>query len=431
MRILLSAYACEPNKGSEPGIGWNWALEAAKYNHEIWVLTRANNKQTIEAYFQSHSKPGRLNFIYYDLPVWLRWWKRGESLIHLYYLFWQFGAYARARQLERQVDFESVHHITFGVLRQPSFMGRLGLPFVFGPGGGGERTPQALRKSYSGKGQLLDWLRDVTNYLTRFDPFLRDTFRRATIIYIRSPDSLHLIPRQYRHKVRYHIEMGVDPSTFHPPDGMMAPRAENSPIKLLFVGRLVYWKGMHLGLRAYARLIRNGLNASLTMVGEGPEEQPLRKLADKLGIRNRIEWVPWIEQATLPALYRDHDLFLFPSLHDSSPAVLLEAMSSGLPVVCLKLGGPGIMVTREAGLAIETRGRTESEVVDALVEGLSDLIQDRTLRNRLSRGALAHSKSYHWSERVAEIYGAQGSIHVLPNGRAPSSDKKDPTSFNS
>ena len=90
LRILLSAYACEPNKGSEPGIGWRWALGLAHAGHEVWVITRANNAGAIE-----HALAGRRNaglqFIYYDLPGWARGWKRGARGVRTYYVLWEWG----------------------------------------------------------------------------------------------------------------------------------------------------------------------------------------------------------------------------------------------------------------------------------------------------------------------------------------------------
>jgi hypothetical protein len=74
--VLLSAYACEPGKGSEPGIGWNLARHLAEH-HEVWVLTRTNNRPAIEAELARNPVPG-LHFVYHDLPPWARFWKRGQ-----------------------------------------------------------------------------------------------------------------------------------------------------------------------------------------------------------------------------------------------------------------------------------------------------------------------------------------------------------------
>jgi hypothetical protein len=83
MKILISAYACEPGKGSEPGAGWNWIMEAARHN-EVWAITRANNRGAIEIESAKGITPD-VNWIYYDLPRWARFWKKGARGMRIYY----------------------------------------------------------------------------------------------------------------------------------------------------------------------------------------------------------------------------------------------------------------------------------------------------------------------------------------------------------
>ena len=66
LKVLVSAYACEPDKGSEPGVGWNWAKQIAHF-HEVWVVTRTNNRPAIEERIEKNPDPN-LHFIYVDLP---------------------------------------------------------------------------------------------------------------------------------------------------------------------------------------------------------------------------------------------------------------------------------------------------------------------------------------------------------------------------
>ena len=140
MKILLSAYSCGPGRGSEPGVGWNWALTLAQHGYEVWVLTREEERAGIEAVLQGLPDALRLHFAFYDLPRWACWWKKGEKGVHLYYQLWQFGVVKVAGELHARVHFDLVHHITFGVFRQPSYLWVLGVPFVFGPLGGGAAT---------------------------------------------------------------------------------------------------------------------------------------------------------------------------------------------------------------------------------------------------------------------------------------------------
>src|SRR5262245_59573007 len=112
LQVLISAYACEPDKGSEPGVGWNWVLQAARF-HELWVLTRANNRDAIEHACARQPTP-QVHWHYLDLPSWVRLWKRGARGLHPYYYVWQLQAYGVARRLHAQVHFDVAHHLTFG-----------------------------------------------------------------------------------------------------------------------------------------------------------------------------------------------------------------------------------------------------------------------------------------------------------------------------
>ena len=188
-RILLSAYACEPGKGSEPEVGWMWATELADSGHEVWVITRAANRDAIEMELARRRRP-RVHFAYCDLPQWARRWKRGARGVHLYYALWQWGAYRTAKRLTRKVNFDCVHHVTFVGVRGPSFMGLLGLPFFLGPVSGGESVPKALRVGMTRAARWRESVRDVANHAIHVDPVMRSSFRRAERIFVATPESL-------------------------------------------------------------------------------------------------------------------------------------------------------------------------------------------------------------------------------------------------
>ena len=140
--ILISAYGCEPDKGSEPGAGWNWAVEVAK-RHKVTVLTRANNRCSIEKELQVNPRPN-MSFIYYDLPESIKKYKKGQKGVQLYYALWQIGAYRYVKRLNQQHKFSMVFAVTFGTMWLPTLMYKLNVPFVWGPLGGGEGVPEVL-----------------------------------------------------------------------------------------------------------------------------------------------------------------------------------------------------------------------------------------------------------------------------------------------
>ena len=404
LKLLISAYACEPGKGSEPGVGWRWALESVRLGHEVWVITRENNRAGIEAGLATAgAAAAHMHFVYYDLPPRLRAWKRGARGVHLYYLLWQWGAWRCARRLHAEQNFDAVQHLTFGVIRQPSFMGRLGIPFILGPVGGGERAPLALRGHFSLAGWLHEALRDVVNLAVRFDPFVRRMMAQAAIILVKTPQTMAWLPRRHRSKAQTMLEIGIDAR----PEQSCAGAVLGS-LRLLYVGRFLDLKGMDLGLRAMAQLRDRGVGVRLTMIGGGPEDQRWRQLAAALGLTDAVDWVPWMPQEQLLAAYAAYDAFLFPSLRDSSGNVVLEAMAGGLPVICLDLGGPSQMVDAGCGRVVATAGRDEGQIVAALAAAAEELAGDASLAGRLRAGARLRAAQFAWRKVVGRVWGESG-----------------------
>ena len=406
MKILLSAYACEPGKGSEPGVGWHWLLELLKLGHEVHVVTRCNNRSNIEAGLQCVVGADRARFYYVDLPSWALFWKRTQYLINLYYPVWQWLAYRKMKSVHRQQPFDCVHHITFGVFRHFSLMGRLGIPFVFGPVGGGEATPGPLRKHYPLGGRFADWLRDRLNDTARINPFLWQTYAQASLIYGKTNETVNWVPQRYRHKAHQLIEIGLDPSFVAPAP---KPYDGQEPFKLLYVGRLLFLKGLPLGLDAFKALLAVKPDASLTLIGRGPERQRLEAHVQRLGIGAHVEWIDWVAHDDLAGIYRQYHAFLFPSLHDSSGNALLEAMGSGLPVVCFNLGGPGVMVTNACGRvvpvqALDGRYLDEATVTKGMAQALIELATHPDLRHQLACGAIVQAKKLNWAYPVRQVY---------------------------
>ncbi len=402
-RILLSAYACEPGKGSEPEVGWMWATELAAAGHEVWVITRAVNRAAIESSAQANRNPA-LHFVYFDLPDWLRRFKRGNRGVHWYYALWQWGAYRVARRLTRCIKFDRVHHVTFVGLRAPSFMGLLGVPFVLGPVSGGESVPRLLRSGMSRAARLRECLRDLANLATRIDPLMRHNFRTAERILLATPASRALVPQVFHSKCEVQLGVGLSRDYL----GWTGPRCQSGgpALRLLYAGRLLEWKGVDLALRAVRAVLDGGVAVRFTIVGRGPAEPALRQLAADLALHDAVRWLQWLPQSELQEQYSQHDALLFPSLRDSGGMVVLEALAHGLPVVCTDCGGPGTIVTERCGRVVATAARHKDEVVVALAEALSELAGDRALLKKLGRAARTRAWDFDFHHVVTRVHPA-------------------------
>lgn len=404
MKILLSAYACEPNRGSEPGVGWHWAIGLARLGHEVFVLTRANNQPSIEDALRKEPVTN-IHFLYYDLPNWAKFWKKGQRGVHLYYLLWQWGAYRAAKRVHANELFDCVHHITFVSVRQPSFIGLLGIPFVFGPVAGGESAPWKLRAGYGLKGWLKDALRDFFNFMVCLDPMMHLTFSTATRIFATSSQTKALIPARYRNKADISLAIGIERELQEYLSRENRRKGHDYGVKVLYVGRLLYWKGLHLGLPAFSRLREKIPEATLTLIGSGPDENRLKNMARRLDISDAVTWIPWMEREDVLDEYKEHDIFLFPSLHDSGGMVVLEAMAAGLPIVSLDLGGPGVMVDETCGWKVATTEKPAGDVVNELAGGLIRLASDDALRKRYGKNAAERIQNqFTWEKVVKKVF---------------------------
>lgn len=402
MKILLSAFACEPNKGSEFAVGWHWSVALSCAGHDVVVLTRSESRPAIEK--QMPGRAGQPRFVYVDVPEALRWQSRGP--LHAHAALWQWQAARRADELHRRERFDCVHHVTYAGMRTPSFMGKLGIPFIFGPVGGGERAPWPLRRGYSLGGRVMEMARDAANLAIRFSPVMSNTFASADRIYVTSTDTMALMPPRYRAKASVELAIGSDDGKgWIEPQPQTEVRTAQDGARVLYAGRFVDCKGMHLGLPAFARLAKSRPDARLTVVGEGPAERRWRRMATALGLDGRIDWRPWQSSDAMTAIYRQHDMLLFPALHDSGGLVVLEAMRQGLPVVCLKLGGPATLVDESCGRSVDTRGRSAPQVVEALAVAMVELSRE-AVRRPLSDVALTRGRGFSWQQKVQRIYGA-------------------------
>jgi glycosyltransferase involved in cell wall biosynthesis len=397
MKLLLSAYACEPNKGSEPGVGWNWAQALLRLGHEVYVITRGNNRPGIESALESLNSP--LRVAYYDLPGWARFWKHWPGGIYLYYLLWQVGAYRLARRLHSKEKFDGVQHVTFASFRQPSFMGGLGIPFIFGPIGGGETMPPQFRRGIPLTGRVAEAVRNLGRALIAFDPLMRHTFSCASTIACTTAETLAGIPRRFHAKCIVQRAIGINDEEIIEPCEGPAPMPQ-----FLFVGRLVYWKGAHLALRALAQVRQAIPDARLKIIGDGSDREWLKAVARNAGVMDHVEWLSPKPHNEILHEYQDSLAFVFPSLHDSGGMVILEALAAGVPVICLDLGGPGAVVASSCGIVVKSRRASEGEVVDSLAKAMVLLANDASYRARLSAGAVMCARQMTWDAAAQALY---------------------------
>ena len=372
----------------------------AELGHQVTVITRADNRRAIER--NSSSRCNAVLFLYYDLPRWVQRIRHHRGGKSIYYLLWQWFAYRHLKRMYPAPPFDAVQHVSYVSIRYPSFMGGLGIPFVFGPVSGGERAPIHLRRSFSWRGRLREYLRDISNALVKFDPLMRRTFRQAARILV-TPDTRALVPEQYQSKCVTRLAIAL-PQTYLD-SAKPASRFMGPTLSLLYIGRLLDWKGLDLALHAVARLELLHRRVRFTIVGDGPAKPELMRLCRRLGIEDHVRWLPWIPFREVAQQYRSADLLLYPSLRDSGGMVVLEALAHGVPVVCTDLGGPGQIVDQSCGFVVPAHQRYSMEVASALADAIERIADSPHLYASLSRGARARALKFNVRDLAYAVHG--------------------------
>jgi glycosyltransferase involved in cell wall biosynthesis len=303
--------------------------------HETWVITRSNNRALIEGALATLPDAERLRFVYVDLPRWARFWKRGRIGVQPYYVLWQSLALRAARALQRDRPFDVVWHVTMANAWIGSTAALAGAPFVYGPIGGAMSAP--LRTDLlGGKGVAYEAFRKGLVTIARLaNPLARVAWRRADLILAQNPETVAWLPSSHRSKAV------VFPNVALEPFGWRRERVVGGRRTMLYAGRLMPLKGLSVALHALARLPE----WTFEICGTGRDEPRLRLLADRLGIGDRVVFRGKVPRADLLRMMReDVDVFVFPSLRDDAGWAVAEAITARVPVVCLKRGGPQVLV---------------------------------------------------------------------------------------
>jgi glycosyltransferase involved in cell wall biosynthesis len=387
IKVLLSAYACEPGKGSEPYVGWSWANALARHC-DVTVLTRNNNRSPIESALASRS--GRLpEFIYYDpCASWLKLKKAGLP-VSIFYVLWQIGA---RRFITPKLDrFDIVHHLTFNSFTVPGFWWTNKPAVVLGPLGGGMVTPLKMMGLFGRKifGELL---RTIFVVLSSWNPLVRFSFSKAQTIISANSDTEKRIPHIFRHKSARMLETGIDAER-------VLGAESRTGLRLLWVGTLTARKAPILAILALAKCRTAGLHAHLEFIGQGPELGKLQQIATKLDLLNHVTFTGLLPHAAVVDKFRDADIFLFTSIRDTSGNVLLEAMAAGLPAVVISHQGAAEITSLET--AIRVLPDSPERVANRLAEGILTLAGNPELRARMGEAARQRVlKHFTWEKKA-------------------------------
>lgn len=399
LKVLVSAYACHPEQGSEPGVGWNWVREIARY-HDVWLLTEAERFAPVTESALQTDRHLREAVKVVGIPRERRAerWLKSLAYYHTYEK-WQRAALARARELHRQVRFDVVHQLNMIGYREPGFLWSLDAPFVWGPIGGFARMPWRYLPAMGTSGALSLGLRNVANEMQmRLSHRVRAAMVASDVLIAATSVDSAAIAKYYGRQAPVVHETGTAP------DSEPAVRTIESgePLQVLWCGLMVPRKAVGVALRAVARASQE-IPVELHLYGAGPQEPFARGLAQQLGIHGRCHFHGQRPRAEVGDRMRSSHVLLFPSLQEATSATVPEALATGLPVLCHKICGHGDVVTDEVGMRVPVADPARS--VEAFAKALISLHREPGRLRAYSIAAAKGAPRLAWSAKGSAADG--------------------------
>jgi len=311
------------------------------------------------------------------------------------YLNWLKHAFKEAKREVALRPYDLVHLITYVGWRFPGTFYRLGLPFVWGPIGGLKNTAWHLLPALGPKGAIYYGARNLVNSLQLR---ILQGPRRALMaarggVIAATSEIQEELWRHFEAKSQVISEVG-------PPDLPSAEpktHVQGEPFRVCWSGLHLPGKALHLLLRA-AACLPNDLDYCIEILGDGPCNRPWRALASRLGVQSHCRWHGWVPRERSLTIMKTSHVFVITSLKDLTSTVAVEAISLGLPIVCLDHCGFADLVTPECG--IKVRVGSVGQIASDLAAAVSSLCRDENYRQQLAWGALRRSADYSWQKKM-------------------------------
>lgn len=396
-KIFVSAYACEPGLGSEIGVGWHWVLEMSRY-FELWVLTRESNRPTIEPWIEEHPEYSGIHFLYFDLPRWARFWKKGMRGVRIYYSIWQRCTNRIVKRTMRENDIKIYHLLTYGnMLWKVSSYGQKQF-FIWGPASFGTSTPADFTKHYGFSNRLKEALQRLIKKTAFINLGFRNRCRNANLILCKTDETIECIPKKYKSKCVQFTDVAVGlrdipPNTYRP---------DNENITFFTAGTMVGWRNFDVLIDAFAEAAKIKKNIYLLILGGGKE---YNRIYERIKERNMSDYIKMPGQVEIETYYKllaESDVVVNPCFREGAVTLSFDSLSFSKPLICFDTKGYTHSFTNKHCCIIKDI-KTREEAVKQLTDKLL-FLTNRDRINEMGKNAYKVGLQLDWKHKGERIY---------------------------
>lgn len=399
LSILINAYACSPNMGSEPGMAWNWCINLARYS-ELHIITEGEFQENINKALPTLPQGKNMHFYYNPVSDKVRkmCWNQGDWRFYKYYKKWQWETYLMAKEICQQKHIDVLHQLNMIGFREPGYLWKIeGIPFVWGPIGGLKLFPTTYLKGSGLKMKLFYHIKNIINIAQiKFDKRVNKALNRASLLISSIPDSYKAI-KKYK---------GLE-SIIIPETGCFETQEDYSrsfnceKLQILWVGKFDFRKQLSLALHVIKAT--NNTRIHLDIYGSGNEKQikNFNKQIRSLQLENAITWHRCQPNDVVIEAMKKAHIFLFTSISEDTSTVVLEAVSNQLPVVCFDTCGMGYVINEHIGKKIPLSNFHKS--INDFAKTLNELENNRNLLYKMSESCKIRREELSWDRKAQQM----------------------------
>ena len=396
LSILINAYACSPGMGSEPGMAWNWCVNLAKHC-ELHIITEGEFRDKIEAVVPTLPQGKNMHFYYNPVSDEIRkmCWNQGDWRFYKHYKEWQGKTYEMARDICRHTHIDILHQLNMIGFREPGYLWKISdVPFVWGPVDAKEKFPVAY---LAGAGLKIQLFMKLKNFLTgiqlRYSQRVHQAVERASVVVSASSNS------QQAFKKFFHIDSPLLNETgCYVQEHPIIDKTQKDTLDVLWVGKMDFRKQLGLAIQSIAKTANPRIK--LHIVGGG-DSVPYQTLAKELNIDKQCKWHGTITHNEVLRIMQKSDVFLFTSVAEGTPHVVLEAIGNNLPVLCFNTCGQGDSVNEKVGHKIELTNPQQS--IKDFAEALNRFENNRNLLKTYSINCKARQLELSWDNKAKQM----------------------------
>lgn len=393
--ILINAYACSPSWGSESGMAWNWISNLAKHC-ELYIITEGEWREEIEEAVKVHPYGRNMHFYFNPVSDKVRQmcWNQGDWRFYYYYRQWQKKTLKIAEQICKEHKIDITHQLNMIGFREPGLLWKIkDIPFVWGPVGGMELMPTGFLDGEPLKLKIAVYLKNFINSLQRrFQPNMLKALKCAASL-TAATKGVYDFVKEYHHK---DIVLLNETGCY---ERELPEKIIKDSFDLVWVGKFDYRKQLGLAIETIAKL-KGSQSLKLHIIGYGTEAEIKRykSLVRSLGVDNMIVWHGKIPNTDVQQIMRQSDLFLFTSIMEGTPHVVLEAIQNALPVVCFDACGQSGVVNDSIGVKIEVHDKEMA--INDFAKAIETLYNDRDRLISMSKNCAHRQKELSWESKA-------------------------------